>query len=103
MSEVWGEDVSHWWLPNDEGYPDIIRSIRDFIEYRARMPADTWGEDVRDMNGIFRALKLSSEHDGDFQSLPDDLRGTGTDSDTFDTGMEEHMYWESSPENQWAQ
>jgi hypothetical protein len=24
----------HWWLPNDENYPPIIRSIRKFVEER---------------------------------------------------------------------
>jgi len=100
MSEVWGEDVSHWWLPNDEGFPDIIRAIRDFIEYRTRMPADSLGADVRDMNGIFRALSVSDpDHNPDLHGVPEDLKGTGTDSDAFDSFVEEPMFWEeSSPE-----
>ena len=29
MSDLWGVDVTHWWLPNDEGYPPILRALRD--------------------------------------------------------------------------
>ena len=88
MTGLWGEDVTHWWLPNDEGYPIIIRAIRAFIEYRARMPPDAWAENVRDMSGIFRSLNL------DDTTVPDELQSTGTDSDAKISSLQ----WESSPD-----
>ena len=104
MSDLWGVDVTHWWLPNDEGFPDIIRSIRDFIEYRARLPADTWGADVRDMNGIFRALDLSEPDDREHEQMPEGLKSAATDSDAWDQSLEHSMTWDSSPDQQqWQQ
>lgn len=82
MSDVWGVDVTHWWLPNDEGYPQVVRSIRDFIDYRARIPADEMSAHVRDMSGIFRSLDLESE-------------GTPTEE------MGNPMVFESSPKSAW--
>ena len=90
MSEVWGVDVNHWWLPNDEGYPHVVRAIRDFIEYRARVPADTMDAHVRDMSGIFRTLNV------------DEQSNTGTDSDQFSPYLGgPSMAYESSPEQTW--
>jgi hypothetical protein len=48
----------HWWLPNDEGYPPIIRSIRTFVEERTASARDVPTEDLRDMKAIFSSLKL---------------------------------------------
>jgi hypothetical protein len=48
----------HWWLPNDEGYPPIIRSIRKFVEERTAPAKDLPSEDLRDMKAIFSSLNL---------------------------------------------
>lgn len=59
MAELWSiPEIQHWWLPGDEGYPAIIRSIRGFIEERAGQPQDHRGEDLRDMKAIFSKLNL---------------------------------------------
>lgn len=84
MTETWGVDVTHWWLPHDEGYPEVVRAIREFIEYRARIPADEISAHVRDMSGIFRDLEL----------------GEGTETPTEEKG--ELMVYESSPEQRWT-
>jgi hypothetical protein len=42
MSELWSEDVSKWWLPNNEGFHDVLQIIREFIDYRATRPTDEW-------------------------------------------------------------
>ena len=84
-SEVWGIDVNHWWLDNDEGFPPIIRAIRDFIEYRARVPEDTMEAHIRDMSGIFRGLNV--EEGG----------STGTDSDQFSPLLDQAKTNESTP------
>jgi hypothetical protein len=47
-----------WWLPDDEGYPPIIRSIRKFVEERTSHATDLPGEDLRDMKAIFASLNL---------------------------------------------
>ena len=48
----------HWWLPNDEQYPPIMRSIREFIEGRRSKCMNGFAEDLRDMKAIFASLKL---------------------------------------------
>jgi hypothetical protein len=48
----------HWWLPNDEGYSPIIRSIRKFVEERTSPATDLPKEDLRDMKQIFSSLRL---------------------------------------------
>lgn len=48
----------HWWLPNDESYPPIIRSIRKFVKERTSGARDVPTEDLRDMKAIFAQLKL---------------------------------------------
>jgi hypothetical protein len=48
----------HWWLPNDEEYPPIIRSIRNFVEERTSEAKTLPAEDLRDMKAIFASLKL---------------------------------------------
>ncbi|GIZ43638.1 hypothetical protein CKM354_000685500 [Cercospora kikuchii] len=74
MSDTWSEDVSHWWLPNDEGYPATIRTIREFVEYRATRPTDAWATGISNMSGIFRTMNLD-EH-----GFSDDLKSLGNGS-----------------------
>lgn len=76
MTDIWGEDMSHWWLPNDEGYLSTIRTVRDFVEYRATKPRDPWAVGIRDMSGIFRTLNIEQ------QGVSDDMRSAGTDGST---------------------
>ena len=85
MSEIWGVDVSHWWLPNDEGLPDTIRAIREFIDYRTEMPKDTMDAHVRDISGIFQSMKVDEPNSS-----------IGTDSDQFSPQV-----YDSSPEQTW--
>ncbi len=47
-----------WWLPNDENYPPIIRSIRKFVEERTSPAKNMPAEDLRDMKAIFAKLNL---------------------------------------------
>lgn len=51
----------HWWLPNDEGYPSIIRSIRKFVEERTAPAKDLPSKDLQDMKSIFSSLNLDDE------------------------------------------
>ena len=64
MSDAWGVDVTRWWLPNDQGYPPIVRSIREFIDYRMTPAKDRHTEDLREIAGIFKSLKLDDSPRG---------------------------------------
>lgn len=90
MGELWGEDVSTWWLPNNEGFPPIIQSIREFIEFRSQEATDTLGASVRDMKALFNRMNLD-------ESSPKDMKGLSTDSE-FEPQFDGMMY-ESSPDN----
>ncbi|KAF2201558.1 hypothetical protein GQ43DRAFT_471698 [Delitschia confertaspora ATCC 74209] len=59
MLEAWGLEPSDWWLPNDEGCPPIIRSIKNFIIERNAEPKNHQADDLKEMRGIFSTLTLS--------------------------------------------
>lgn len=52
----------HWWLPNDENYPPIVRSIRKFVEERTSPAKSEPAEDLRDMKAIFASMNLEGGH-----------------------------------------
>ncbi|KAL9580610.1 MAG: hypothetical protein Q9212_004392 [Teloschistes hypoglaucus] len=60
MANLWGvPGVHHWWLPNEEGYPPIVRSIRSFIQDRSQKSSDQpMTENVRTMKGLFDKLNI---------------------------------------------
>lgn len=59
MADLFGDpSCMHWWLPNDENYPPIVRSIRSFVEARTTQARDVPTEDLRDMKAIFASMKL---------------------------------------------
>ncbi|EME38245.1 hypothetical protein DOTSEDRAFT_161080 [Dothistroma septosporum NZE10] len=90
MSDLWNTDVNGWWLPNDEGYLASIRTIRDFVQYRATKPTDAFSTGIRDMNGIFRTLNIEE------QGI---ANGPGTADTESSLSPWRH---ESSPEQPWA-
>lgn len=65
MLEAWGLEPSDWWLPNDEGCPPIIRSIKDFIHERSTAPRDQVSEDLKEMRGIFSSLNITNSPGSD--------------------------------------
>lgn len=95
LSDVWGEDVTRWWLPNDEGYPTILQAIREFLEYRALAPQDNVATDLRDMKGLFSALSLEDAETREGKSTST----AGTDSDRFEFWGGEPGF-DSSPDMQ---
>ena len=64
-----------WWLPNDEDYPPIIRSIRNFVEERTSKAKNLPEEDLRDMKAIFSAMKLD---DGKSSIPPSSKEGSAS-------------------------
>ncbi|KAI8938384.1 hypothetical protein NX059_004280 [Plenodomus lindquistii] len=65
MLESMGVGPSDWWLPNDEGCPPIIRSIKDFIKDRTQAPKDQVSDDLREMRGIFSSMTISDSPPSD--------------------------------------
>ncbi|OGM44686.1 Zn(II)2Cys6 transcription factor [Aspergillus bombycis] len=59
LATVWqSPEVNHWWLSNDEGYPDIIREVRSMTEERSNTPRDNFRESVRNMRSLFWNISL---------------------------------------------
>lgn len=64
LASIWQvPEVEHWWLPNDEGYAEIIREIRAMSDERMNQPRDEFREDVRDMKSLFWKLNLDDHED----------------------------------------
>lgn len=86
MAELWADDVARWWLPNDEGYSDTIRTVREFVEHRGTRPTDAYATGIRDMSGIFRTLDIAD------QGFSEDVQGTNLEgslsSPTHDSSPE---------------
>lgn len=80
MSDVWGVDVTQWWLDDEESQPPILKSIREFLEYRALDPQDDVATSLKSMKGLFSALNLedSESREGKSNST------AGTESDQFE-------------------
>ncbi|KAB8227562.1 hypothetical protein BDV23DRAFT_154542 [Aspergillus alliaceus] len=59
LATVWQlPEINHWWLPDDEGYPDIIREVRSMTEERSSNPRDNFRESVRNMRSLFWNISL---------------------------------------------
>ncbi|KAF4553080.1 Fungal specific transcription factor domain-containing protein 76 [Elsinoe fawcettii] len=58
MSEMWSHDVTQWWLPDNELLLPILRSIRDFVDYRTINPDTSLSTSLREMSAIFEAMKV---------------------------------------------
>lgn len=61
MSQLWGlPDVLQWWLPDDEGYPSIVRNIRLFITERQEhpLPRSQEADDVHNLKTIFSKMNF---------------------------------------------
>lgn len=77
MLEAWGLEASDWWLPNDEGCPPIIRSIKDFIRERSTAPKDQVSEDLKEMRGIFSSMNISDSPGSDNMTVTSNDSATG--------------------------
>ncbi|KAJ5907591.1 hypothetical protein N7495_000273 [Penicillium taxi] len=65
LAAIWQcPELHHWWLPNDEGYTDIVREIRAMSDERMKQPRDDdFRENVRDMKSLFWKLNVNDEED----------------------------------------
>jgi len=98
MLEGWGLEPSDWWLPNDEGCPPIIRSIKNFINDRNSQPRDQASDDLREIRGIFSNLTLSDTPSPD---RPGEMTPGGSQTRTMSNIDETLVYAGGSPEFGW--
>ena len=62
--------MNHWWLPNDAGYPAVVREIRMMTKERINNPRDNFRVDIRDMKTIFGNLALEDRDTSSKESSP---------------------------------
>ncbi|RMZ73400.1 C6 finger domain [Pyrenophora seminiperda CCB06] len=102
MLEMMGMGPSDWWLPNDEGCPPIIRSIKNFIKERTQAPKDQVSDDLREMRGIFNSLTISDSPSSDNMTVTSgdgfgsaygspDWQSSGYGSDRKSSNAELHL------------
>ncbi|KAI9761104.1 MAG: Vacuolar-sorting protein SNF7 [Chaenotheca gracillima] len=116
MAALWAiPEIQHWWLPNDENYPPIIRSIRAFVEERTRKPSNETASDLRDIKTIFGSMKISDDSPTppsltDFESpassgegkthvapsLTMEMSDRGTQNPAFMASSDSPEYWDAS-------
>lgn len=59
MADLFGDrSCMNWWLPNDERYPPIVRSIRRLIEERTSPANSNQTEDLKNIKAIFANMGL---------------------------------------------
>lgn len=65
LEALWGLDVSHWWLPEDQ--PRLVKQVRDFVQSK---PSDDTETNLYELKGIFTALQLGNANS------PESIGGT---------------------------
>lgn len=65
MANLWSiPEINVWWLPNDEGCPAVVRSIRSFMEDRLPQAASkVRSDDQRNIKAIFSRMTLKEEEE----------------------------------------
>ncbi|KAI1977929.1 hypothetical protein LOZ51_005861 [Ophidiomyces ophidiicola] len=59
LAELWKiPEVQNWWLPNDEGYPSVVRDVRAWTKERVTDARDTFREAVRDIKAVLGNMNL---------------------------------------------
>lgn len=63
MASIWDlPEINQWWIPNEEGYPEVIRSIRECMGNRLPNAAShSRSEDQRNIKGIFSNLTIHNK------------------------------------------
>ena len=67
MAQLWKlPEIHHWWLPNEEGYPEIVRAIRAWTSERTPSPNVIDGESdvVRHMKTLFSNFSVNDDGGG---------------------------------------
>ncbi len=69
MAELFrDESCVRWWLPDDEGFSPILRSIRTFADERNATAVTAQTENLREMRHIFARMRLGRGDDASSQT-----------------------------------
>lgn len=88
MAELFGDQSCvRWWLPDDEGFTEILNSVRIFADERNATAVTAQSENLREIRHIFAKMQLgglsdSPQSDDAVQAAKgkgrEDSAGTGT-------------------------
>lgn len=61
MAELFGDETCvRWWLPDDEGFTPILRSLRHFADERSAIALTAQSERLRDVQHILDTMCLDA-------------------------------------------
>ena len=65
MATLWNlPEINHWWLPNEEAYPSVVRSVRLLLEDRlGDIDPHQRSKKQRDMRGVFAEMSIQDASD----------------------------------------
>lgn len=89
MSDIWGIDVTRWWLPHDEGFSPALRAVREYVDSRSQASIPQPAHEMHSASAFaaYTAVDNQSIFDIACDTLTDD-------SNVFDTMGS----WGRSPE-----
>lgn len=58
----------HWWLPNDEGFTPILKTIRNFADDRNATAASAQGDSLGQIRHVFSKMEIGQRADVDMES-----------------------------------
>jgi hypothetical protein len=59
MAELFGDQAClRWWLPDDEGFTPILKSLRMFADERNATAVTAQTENLREVGHIFETMRL---------------------------------------------
>lgn len=62
MAELFrDQSCVRWWLPNDEAFSPIIRSIRAFADERNATAVSAQAENLREIRHVFAKMRMGGE------------------------------------------
>ncbi|KAL2267633.1 hypothetical protein VTJ83DRAFT_4910 [Remersonia thermophila] len=69
IAELLGDgSVARWWLPNDEGFTQLLRNVRDIADERNAVAAATQQESLMQIRRVFSRMNLGQDREGDATS-----------------------------------
>jgi phosphodiesterase/alkaline phosphatase D-like protein len=64
MAELFGDQSCvRWWLPNDEGFTEILKNVRIFADERNATAVTAQSENLREIRHIFAKMQLGGLSD----------------------------------------
>lgn len=81
MAELFrDQSCVHWWLPNDEGYTEILQNVRVFADERNATAVTAQSENLREIRHIFGQMQLGGLSDSPQSDDALQARGKGKES-----------------------